>query len=210
MSKIMLVSGLALLIVMTGPPLVLADDTACPPYIFQRTVDNVIVNGECQIGPNATVRGNVKIVPGGYLALFGPTTIGGNVQSDGGLGFVLFQPGPISIGGNLQATRTGPYTSGYMAGVANIAGSLQWQENSGNLIADTGVIGGTLEVFNSGRGPSIVSGDSPVSNSRDSSIISGNEISGTLQCDGNTPPPISRAVNIVTVNKEGQCSGPGF
>ncbi len=150
--------------------------------------DNVVVpeGATCAL-LDATVSGNVEVKRSGAVTIAGKTTIRGNVQSDAGR-YVRVFGSMVTIGGNVEIKKAVEW-SGYEAGT-QILGNFQYEENSGTLLANGGVIHRNFQ-FSKNTG---------------SGTISGNMIHQNLECKENVPGPVGGG-NVVAGNKEGQCAG---
>lgn len=189
-----LIPAVAVLAFATGTR---ADDVFCPPFIQFETVDNVIVDDLCIIR-GSTIEGNIKVGPGGSVAVIGtpenPSTIEGNFESDGGL--LVQAVGQVLIKGDVIIKNTGPGPSG-LGGIVGhrrvIEGNVVFENNSGIVIAAHAAIGGNLELFDNTAGANVVD----------------NVIGGDLDCDGNVEADVRFAGsgNIAGGDKVGQCAG---
>jgi hypothetical protein len=206
---------------------VLADDFECvgtaPPGVV---FENLIVpsGAVCELAGH-TIRGNVKVLPGGSLTAQG-ITVGGNLQADGH-DSVLIAASSV-LNGSVQATNgTGLSTS--LIGL-RVGGDVELTDNdhafvfaSGNTVEgnvkieknETGfynlianAIDGDLQFFRN-AGFSLIDGSAIEGNLQffanvGGGQISGNVINGNLQCKENVPPPLS-GPNAVGGNAEEQC-----
>jgi hypothetical protein len=164
-------------------PSATANDTLCTGALAGAH-DNVIVpdGATCNIA-GAQIKGNVKVLAGGSLDVFAPTTIGGSVQADPGHQYVRIWGGAVVVMGDVEVKGgTGAPdggTAGYLAGT-DIRGNFQWEENRIGLNADGGTIGGNVKAEkNAGGG-----------------FISGNTIRGNVECKENNPA-IGEAGNTI-------------
>jgi len=161
-------------------------DTLCTGTLAGHHDNVVVPEGTACALVDATVSGNVDVKPWGAATIAGKTTIRGNVQSDGGL-YVRVLGSMVTIGGNVQIKKAAEW-SGYEAGT-QILGNFQYEENSGTLLANGGVIHRNFQFSkNTGGG-----------------TISGNAIHQNLECKENVPGPVGGG-NVVAGNKEGQCA----
>jgi hypothetical protein len=156
-------------------------DTVCVGLLTGAR-DNVVVpaGATCSI-VSATVKGNVKVY--GFLDVFAPTTIRGNIEGEPGHGFVRLHGGAIVVRGNVKVKDSpSGLAAGYLAGTS-IRGNFEYEGNTGALFATGGTITGNVKVDKNTGGGS----------------ISDNFITGNLECKDNGPQ-IGGSGNVVDGN----------
>jgi lysophospholipase L1-like esterase len=197
---------LATLVELAAPPA----STACNGTFSGTFVGNLSVSkGQTCMFLQGGVTGNIT-QSGGNLILSG-TTVGGNVQVQGG--------GAFSIGsftrivGNLQVQNLpASATPNALCGMT-VNGNLTYQNNAASVEIGTvpacsgNMVGGNLQVGNNtanvGIVGNIVKGNLQVQNDTGQTIVSNNNVAKDLQCSGNTT--ISGSGNTAS-QKQGQCA----
>ncbi|KNZ31435.1 MAG: hypothetical protein AD742_15530 [Methylibium sp. NZG] len=186
-------SGRALALAYTLPPLTaapagLTGNVSCANLrIGAVTVDNVEVPAgmACRL-TGTNVRGSVQVAPGGILLAGGAVQVAGSVQGDQAAhvqvtGVNSRIAGNYELEGGGSATLTGVQVGGnvFVNGLTDAVS-----------LKNTRVAGGMQFTDNLGGGE-----------------ISGNRITGNLQCTGNLPAPI--AANNTAASIEDQCAPGG-
>jgi hypothetical protein len=159
-----------------------AEERRCTGTIGPVSLDNIFVPDGATCTLNRT-RANGSVVVGrGATLLATSVTVNGNVQAEGAAGVTL--GGRSVVGGSVQVVQ------GYAANVsgARINGDLQFDEQTGPLLASTNQIGGNLQAMANSGGLHIVN----------------NQIKGNLQCKENSPPPTGSGNRASS--KEDQCA----
>ena len=164
-------------------PTAAANDTLCTGALAGEH-DNVIVpdGATCNV-TGAQIKGNVKVLAGGSLNVFAPTTVGGDIQADPGhryvrlLGTGVVVMGDVEAKGSIGALDGG--AAGYLAGT-DIRGNFEWEENRIGLTATGGTIGGNVKAEKNFGG-----GD-----------ITGNTIGGNVECKENVPEMVEAGNTI--------------
>jgi hypothetical protein len=164
-----------------------AADTTCTGTLTGEHENVIVPQGAACIIADADVTGNIKVESFGGLTITGATRIDGSIQSDGSR-YVRVRGSAVTIGGDLQIKKALEW-SGYEPGT-RIRGNVQYEENSGFLLAAGGVIRGNVQIFKNTGGGS----------------VSGNTVRQNLQCKENFPAPVGSG-NIAGGNKEDQCAG---
>ena len=185
--------------------------TACNGTYSGTFVGNLSVSrGQTCMFVGGGVTGNITQT-GGNLILSG-TTVGGNVQIQGGGAFSI--GGSARIIGNLQIQNLpGGAVQNQVCGVA-VSGNLTYQ-NDGAPVAigaatmcPGNTVGGNLQVSNNTASVGIVSnhvgGNLQVQNDSGSTTVSGNQVANNLQCSNNQT--ITGSGNTA-LKKQGQCAG---
>lgn len=174
-----------------GTASVVAGEISCPPNVVQRTVDNVIVTGNCTIRLS-TVEGNIVIKNGGNLLVMG-STIKGSVQAEG-------------------ASRIRILTDATTGRESRINGDVQIHNLKTGIAASVvdAFVGGTI-IADSNRAPinllgNTINGDIQVFQNEAVVRLRDNTIGGNLQCKANTPRPVNGGGNVVGGNAEDQCA----
>jgi hypothetical protein len=207
----------------TNPGSTVPGPINCPPNVpGPETIDGDVVvrNGmSCVIAGagDVVVTGNVTLGAGATLTVgAGSTTtytlIVGNLQANN-CGSVTLNPvqGFTRVGGNLQVQNcsgSNPNYSGMSRAFVipnggTVIGNFQCQNNTGGCFFLNSVVGGNVQVMSNQAG------------TKDASQVSGNDIKGTLQCQGNTivggGTSIVGGGNYIGGNdlqsSEGQCFG---
>jgi hypothetical protein len=155
------------------------------------------------------VTGNITQT-GGSLILSG-TTIGGNVQVQGGGTFSF--GGSARIVGNLQVQNLPASSTQNQVCGAGVNGNLTYQNSDApvqigaSVICPGNTVGGDLQVGNNsavvGIVGNMVAGNMQVQNNTGSTTVSGNNVVKNLQCSGNTT--ITGNGNTA-LQKQGQCT----
>jgi lysophospholipase L1-like esterase len=184
--------------------------TTCNGTYNGTFVGNLKVSaGQTCIFVGGGVTGNVTQT-GGSLVLSG-TTVGGNVQIQGGGAFSLGSSARII--GNLQIQNL-PATSAQnsVCGVS-VSGNLTYQNSDAPVVIGAAAmcpgntVGGNLQVGNNagavGIVGNIVTGNLQVQNDTGSTIVFSNNVAKNLQCSGNTT--ITGGGNTA-LQKQGQCA----
>jgi hypothetical protein len=151
------------------------------------TVDNVQVPAgmACRL-TGTIVRGSVQVAPGGILLAGSAVNIAGDVQGDAAA-HVQVTGTASRIGGNYELEGGG---SGTLTG-AQVAGDVFVNGISDVISVRNATVRGGMQITdNLGGGE-----------------ISGNRITGNLQCTGNVPAPL--ASNNTAASIEGQCASGG-
>jgi hypothetical protein len=168
---------------LTFPHVALAEETTCQGTLGAITVDNVKVpqGGTCTLR-GTTVKGNVSVNTGANLVAIG-AKVNGSIQAEGAA--LVDVNSNSTVGGSVQIVQ------GRRARIVNtsINADLQYNSNTGALIANSNQIGGSLQAFQNTGGVNIRQ----------------NRINGNLQCKENTPAPVGGG-NTVNGNKEDQCA----
>lgn len=180
-----------LVALLVAPSTAAAGDTRCVGFLPPGAYDNVVVPpGAFCLMEAAEVRGNIKNF--GQLSAI-DTVVGGNVEGEPGPATsTLLGAGArgeaVTVRGNVQIKgQTG--TSGYSGAggrVVRIGGDFSYLENSGPLVANTGIIGGNVKAEQNTGGGFIVS----------------SRIGGNLECKENTPPLL---VEFNTIGGNDKC-----
>jgi hypothetical protein len=149
--------------------------------------DNVVVrNGTCITLDGTTVKGNVLVYFGGGLTTIG-ARVDGNIQAQDAVSVTVentYVDGDIQLE-NLRGSSPISITS------STVKGNIQLERNSPPLRVVSNVVDGDVQAFSNRANPL---------------FISSNRIDGNLQCKSNNPAPTGGG-NIVSGNKEDQCSG---
>jgi hypothetical protein len=169
---------------LTAAPPGLAGNVVCTNWrIGAVVVDNVQVPAgqACRL-TGTIVRGSVQVAPGGILLAGGAVQVAGDVQGDQAAhvqvtGSASRVTGNFELEGGGSGTLTGAQVGGDVV-VNGLADAVS--------IKNTRVIGGVQFTDNLGGGE-----------------ISGNRITGNLQCTGNLPAPL--AANNTAASIEDQC-----
>jgi hypothetical protein len=193
-------------VLLAAMPAARAADTQCNTTISGGTINGnlAVPNGAtCFLGKNVVVTGNVEVGAGAGLEVVG-ATIGGNIQAEqcnfmelspsfvGGS-----EPGPISVGGNVQiqhCTGTGSgfeqFTNQYPI---TINGNFVCEDNSTPCGAVGGTVRGNVRIANNlfPFSTTLVSmntigGNVQVINSGPSGDVDTNTVGGNVEFDGNT------------------------
>ena len=160
---------------------------------------------------NVTVRGAVKVNPGGALYVGGGSSLSGTLTASGAAAIELCAS---SVSGGAEITNTTGFvllgdagddgTPG--CGPNTISGSLSLVGNRGGLEVGGNTVSGSVTV-NGTIAPSAPPFASIAEDLR-APEVEANVITGTLSCSGNAPPPVNDGrANVVKGKKSGQCSG---
>lgn len=196
-----------------GTARTMAEDIICNGP-FTGDADKVEVFGLCVLDGanvgNVVVHANTGGLSGTLLSVNG-TVIRGKVQADAGHAFVLIAEstvlGDVKIKGGVGPIP--PFLTVAGSGVVNstIRNTLELDGNTIFVFAANNQVGGDLKV-NKNTGYNVVSelGEEPFS-----AVVGGNTVDGKLQCKDNDPA-VSPGLfpNVVSGDKQGQCSGEGF
>jgi lysophospholipase L1-like esterase len=183
--------------------------TACNGTYSGTFVGNLSVSkGQVCVFMGGGVTGNITQT-GGNLILSG-TTVGGNVQIQGGGAFSI--AGFTRIVGNLQIQNLPASATQNQVCSASVSGNLTYQNSGASAeigaatLCHGNTVGGDLQVGNNtaavGIVGNIVTGNLQVQNNTGATTVSGNN-SKTLQCQGNAT--ITGSGNTAS-QKQGQCS----
>jgi len=163
-----------------------ADERPCRGAIGNKTVDDLRVpkGATCKL-TGTTVKGNIKVKRAAVLVAR-DVRVDGNVQGENAKRVNVVQGSRVE--GDVQAF------SGRAAKVSgsDVGGNVQFDGNRGALRVLNARVDGDVQLFENG-------GDGV-------KRIRGNRIDGNLQCKENEPAPTG-GNNVVTGNKEDQCSG---
>ena len=174
---------LALLCLMTGAQVALAEETTCRGSLGRVTVDNLRVPDGATCTLNGThVKGTLKVGSNATLRASGILVIG-NIQAENAASVTV--TANSQVGGSVQIKQGGAA----QIKATRIQGDLQFDANRYALTAANNVIGGNLQAFQNTGGVT----------------ISKNTIDGNLQCKENRPAP-KGGDNIVKGSKEDQCA----
>lgn len=156
------------------------------------------------------VTGNIT-QSGGNLILSG-TTVGGNVQIQGGGAFSIGSSARIN--GNLQIQNLPASTAQNQVCGVSVSGNLAYQNSDAPVeigaatICSSNTVGGNLQISNNaanvGIGGNSVTGNLQVQNNSGVTSVSGNKVGKNLQCSNNTT--ITGSGNTAS-QKQGQCAG---
>ena len=165
----------------------------------------------------ATITGNLRVETGAIGFHAHNSTIGGNVESPGPIVFDI-RVLDTQVGGNVHISQTRAGTAGAICR-STIGGNVHWTNNEGfqtigiGFPADVCTAGNTIEgsvVLDNNSGPvnfnlnnSAIAGNVHVMSNTGTEVITRNTIDGVLQCEGNTPPPVSVANTAQSF--QGQC-----
>jgi hypothetical protein len=103
MSKLLVVIGLALLVVLSGAPIALADDTTCVGFVTGPHDNIVAPPGALCIVSAAQVKGNIKALENSRLVVFN-VAVGGSIDGDK---VDSVQIVDSLVGGNIQIKEGG-------------------------------------------------------------------------------------------------------
>ena len=156
------------------------------------------------------VTGNITQT-GGNLVLSG-TTVGGNVQIQGGGAFSI--GGFARIVGNLQIQSLPANAGQNQICGANVIGNLVYENSDapvnigGAAMCPGNTVGGNLQVLSNAAavgivGNTVTGGNLQVLSDTGSTVVSGNHVAKNLQCSGNTA--ITGSGNTAQ-QKQGQCA----
>lgn len=168
--------------VLMGASIILAEEVTCQGTISDVTVDSVQVPDRKTCVLNGIkVRGDVKVAANAKLKAYA-VRVRGNIQAEKAA--VVFVSDSL-VGGSIQikqSERASIFSS-------RVKRDLQFEANSGELLANRNRIGGSLQgIKNTGQ-----------------LSITYNYIFGNLQCKDNQPQPTGGG-NVVQGNREEQCS----
>jgi hypothetical protein len=197
---------LAGLVELAAPPA----STACNGTYNGTFVGNLNVSaGQTCMFVGGGVTGNITQT-GGNLMLSG-TTIGGNVQVQGGGTFSI--TGFARIVGNLQIQNLRASSAQNQVCGVSVSGNLTYQNNNAPIeigaatMCHGNTVGGDLQVGNNAEAVgivgNIVTGNLQVQNDTGSSMVFSNNVAKNLQCAGNTT--ITGSGNTAS-QKQGQCA----
>jgi hypothetical protein len=197
---------LASLVELAAPPA----STACNGTYNGTFVGNLNVSaGQTCMFVGGGVTGNITQT-GGNLVLSG-TTIGGNVQVQGGGTFSI--TGFARIAGNLQIQnlRASPVQNQVCG--ASVSGNLTYQNSNAPIeigaaaMCHGNTVGGNLQVGNNlqavGIVGNMVTGNLQVQNDTGATMVFSNNVAKDLQCSGNAT--ITGSGNTA-LQKQGQCA----
>jgi hypothetical protein len=182
------ISGIAIALISIGSSLTftdraIAEEIACQGTLGAITVDNVKVpQGKTCTLKGTTVKGGIVVNRNATLKAIG-AKVNGNIQAEGAA--LVDVNSSATVGGSIQVKQ------GNRARVVStrIKGDLQFESNSGAIIANQNRIDGNLQAFQNTGGVTVRQ----------------NRIDENLQCKQNNPKPVGGG-NIVQGSKEDQCA----
>jgi hypothetical protein len=159
-----------------GASIARAADAICAGSLSGNVAGNVFVGSgvSCRIS-QANIGGNVQLKPGAGLFIDGrqyPSVIGGKVLAQSCASARL--EGAVTVQGDVVIQRC-TADSGFTGPGIVIGGNFQCTDNSAACAANFGEVTGNVQVINN--------------HSTAASNVSQTSISGSLQCQQNTPPP---------------------
>jgi feruloyl esterase len=153
----------------------------------------VVPNGASCTLSNANVTGDVQVLQNASLTVDAtqqPTTINGNIQANHCASALL--EGGVTVTGSVQVQQCAQQ-SGFVGPGVKIGGDFQCSNNGGGCQAALGDVHGFVEI----RGNN-------ASAASDISLVS---VGGSLECNGNSPPPTHTfGPDFVAGNLQGQCA----
>ena len=180
MKKLPIVS--TLLCLLATPAVALAETTECRNTTFGPVrLDNIVVPDDATCTLNGTkAKGSIKVLTGATLHA-NAVTVKGNIQGEGAAA-VNVNPNSF-VGGSVQIKQGNSATVDDVV----IGGDLQFDENTGSILASDNDIDGNLQAVKNTGGLVLVD----------------NRIRENLQCKENNPPPTGG--NNTAGDKEDQC-----
>jgi hypothetical protein len=181
--KALITAALALALLATISPVVIAEERSCAGTLGAITVDNLRVpsNATCRLS-GTRVQGTVKVENNATLYASNVAVVG-NVQAESAARVELLSGS--TVGGSVQIVQGGAA----LVSAARIDGDLLLDANDRFQAAIGNRIGGNLQAFQNTGALALLH----------------NTIDGNLQCKANTPAPFGGG-NIVQGNKEDQCA----
>lgn len=217
MKKLLLVAVSALTLLLALPGTAQAENFECTGVITGVIDGNVIVpEGSGCLALGATITGFVRVEKGAVAFHAHNSTIGKDVRSPQEIVFDI-RILDSNVGGNVYIARTRPGTVGAICD-STIAGDVHWVKNQGfqeigfpfgGVCTDGNVIGGDV-VLNNNSGPfnfdlnnNEIAGNVQALSNTGAEAITDNNIDGILNCQNNTPAPVSAGNTARQFN--GQC-----
>jgi lysophospholipase L1-like esterase len=197
---------LAGLVELATPPA----SSACNGTYYGTFVGNLnVASGQTCIFVGGGVTGNITQT-GGNLVLSG-TTVGGNVQVQGGGGFSI--SGFARIVGNLQIQNLPASPVQNQVCGLSVSGNLTYQNSNAPIevgaatMCPGNTVGGDLQVGSNAGAVRIVGntvrGNLQVQNDTGSTMVLSNNVVKNLQCSGNT---VITGAGNTALEKQGQCA----
>jgi len=177
-----------------GASAVHAASTSCTSVLSGTITGNIVVpNGASCTLSDANVTGDVQVLQNASLTVDAtqqPATINGNIQANHCASALL--EGGVTVTGSVQIQHCAQ-PSGFVGPGVKIGGDFQCSNNGGGCQADLGDFHGFVQI--QGNNASAAS---------DISLVS---VGGSLECNGNSPPPTHTfGPDFVTGNLQGQCA----